>query len=137
MWCLLTFIIAIAVGIAAGVLSEKREWYRWEPVTTPVCVLSLAYGIIGLLAFIFTDSAETDYRKYMKAKSECELLKTEANVSMETVTYFTEYIDSMNKRIEKSKKYKDHWYLKNFYNEETAALEPLNYDTVNVKIVLK
>lgn len=136
MWCLLTILISLVLGIIAGVMTDKREYERWLPVTIPLCVVFFVYGGVGLFLYVCKDDAKREYERYMMAKSECELLKTDAEVSVETVTHFKEHIDSMNKRIRLTKKYKDHWYMKNFVNEETALLEPLNYDTINVKIIL-
>ena len=137
MWCLLTFLISLVLGITAGVLTDKRGYEKWLPITIPLCVVFLVYGGGGLLAYVFKDDAQREYEGYMKAKSECELLKTDTEVSVETVTDFKSHIDLMNKKISRAKKYKDHWYMKNFVNEETASLKPLDYDTINVSITLK
>ena len=43
----------------------------------------------------------------------------------------------MNNLIEKSAKRRDHWFLHGYYNPETAELEPLVYDTVEVVATMK
>ena len=133
MWSLVTFAVSAVVGVLLFVFASFREKF-WA---YPFAVVLLCYGMVGFLIFGTWPDAESERAEWLKAKSESELLKTDAVVDVAMVVEFKDDIDCVNNMVRRSRKYSGHWYLGAFQHTETAELETLNYDTVNVNIVIQ
>lgn len=134
MWYIVSFIFSLLLGVYFYVLCIEYSTLRF--LTTSLSALLIVYALIGTGFYSSRMSYEEDYERYLKAKCELEILKTDAQMTYSLVQDFKKDIDEINKRIERSRKYKGHWYLHGWYNPGTAELECLHYDTVNVKVIM-
>lgn len=128
---IISFIVAISIAVACGFYVEKKEHY-WMLLPT---ILFGVYGLGGLLAYTGNKTPESEHKEYVKAKSESEILKSNANIAVETAYDYTKDIERMNKLIDDSRKKCDHWFLGGFYHKETAALEKINCDSISVTLI--
>lgn len=132
---IISFVLALLVGFYMVYLSLKSQ--SFGILFTFIGILCFAYAIFIGCVYGAKPSAGDEYAEYMKAKCECEMLSSETVLTIQTVESFKSDIDHINKRIAKSKKYKDAFYIQGFYNKETAELTPISYDTVKITISIK
>lgn len=91
------------------------------------------FGTVFVLYFIYATvillshrTKKEDFAKYEKAKTEYEIIKNKCvDISTTTLIDYIDDIEKANKLIEKSKKYHDNWYLKDFYYKEIGELPVL------------
>ena len=132
---IISFVLVSLVGFYMVYLSVKAT--PFNILFTFIGILCFVYSICVGCAYSGKPSVEDEYAEYMKAKCECEMLSSETVLTIQTVENFKSDIDQINKRIAKSKKYKDTFYIQGFYNKETAELTPISYDTVKITISIK
>jgi len=90
-------------------------------------------GIVFVLYFIYAtvilcshQTKEEDFAKYEKAKTEYEIIKNKCvDISTSTLIDYIDDIEKANNLVEKSKKWHDNWYLKDFYYKEIGELPVL------------
>lgn len=128
---IISHIIAISIAAVCGVYVEKKQKY-W--LLVPTIVFGI-YGAVGMLAYTGCDSAETEKKMYVKAKSESEILKSNASIAIETAYNYTKDIEEMNSLIDRSREKCNHWFWSGYYHKETAALEKINCDSINVTLI--
>lgn len=86
-------------------------------------VVLVLYFIYATVALCCHQTKEEDFAKYEKAKTEYEIIKNKCvDISTATLIEYIYDIKEANDMIERSKKYHDNWYLKNFYYKEIAEL---------------
>ena len=114
-------IISLVVGIVLLYFYIDGKW--------PGCVLGAMFLLYGLDSIIMLASHQTkkeDLAKYEKAKTEYEIIKNKCvDISTPTLLDYIDDIEKANDLIEKSKKWHNNWYLKNFYYKETGELPVL------------
>ena len=144
MWSIISFIITIVLGgiflFLAEIVDEIVDDSKTAAILFGVFLKLMAflwiYGFVGLLWFAVSDNKDDECRRYIKAESYCEILKSDIDLPLDVVNEFKSDIDYMNKLIDKSRKRYNHPYYGSFYYKEIADLKKLNYDTINVKIKL-
>ena len=140
MWSIISFIITIVLGgiflFLAEVVDNSKAPASMYVIFILLTMFLWIYGFAGLLCFVISDSKDDEYRRYIKAESYCEILKSDVELPMYVVNEFKSDIDYMNKLIDESRKRYNHPYYGSFYYKETADLKKLNYDTIKVKIKL-
>jgi len=92
----------------------------------PGCVLGamfLAYGLDSIIILASHQTKKEDLAKYEKAKTEYEIIKNKCvDISAEMLIDYIDDIEKANDLIEKSKKWHNNWYLKDFYYKEIGEL---------------
>lgn len=144
MWSIISFCVCLFLGFITIWITNNSEELAEDPykdhnICVSFAVLTIvfwAYAITGFSFLIATDSKHIEYEKYVKAKSYCEILKTDIELPLDVIKDYKIKIESMNELIDKSKKRCNHPYYSPFYHKETGDLEKLNCDTINVKIKL-
>lgn len=114
-------IISLVVGIVLLYFYIDGKW--------PGCVLGAMFLLYGLDSIIMLASHQTkkeDLAKYEKAKTEYEIIKNKSvDISTSTLIDYIDDIEEANDLIEKSKKWHNNWYLKDFYYKEIGELPVL------------
>ncbi len=94
---------------------------------SPTCgffgFLLVLYFIYATVILFSRQTKDEDFAKYEKAKTEYEIIKNKCvDISAEMLIDYIDDIKKANDLIEKSKKWHDNWYLKDFYYKEIAEL---------------
>lgn len=114
-------IISLVVGIVL--------LYFYIDGKLPGCVLGAMFLVYGLDSIIVLASHQTkkeDLAKYEKAKTEYEIIKNKSvDISSSILLDYIDDIEKANDLVEKSKKWHNNWYLKNFYYKEIGELPVL------------
>lgn len=111
-------IISLVVGIVLLYFYIDGKW--------PGCVLGamlLLYGLNSIIMLANHQTKKEDLAKYEKAKTEYEIIKNKCvDISAPTLLDYIDDIEKANDLIEKSKKWHNNWYLKDFYYKEIGEL---------------
>jgi hypothetical protein len=116
-------IISLIAGVGLIVLHFCFDIFQEGPLFGTLLIL---YSIYATVALCFCQTKEEDFEKYEKAKTEYEIIKNKCvDISTSTLVDYIDDIKEANKLIEKSKKWHNNWYLKNFYYKEIGELPVL------------
>ena len=89
-------------------------------------LLLFLYGVYAVTVLLSHQTKEDDFAKYEKARTEYEIIKNKCvDISTSTMIDYIDDIKKANDLIEKSKKWHDNWYLKDFYYKEIGELPVL------------
>lgn len=144
MWSIISFVITIVLGgiflflaeVVDGITDDSKASATLYGIFVLLTMFLWIYGFGGLLCFAISDNKNDEHKRYIKAESYCEILKSDVELPLDVVNEFKYNIEYMNTLIDKSRKRYNHPYYGSFYYKETADLKKLNYDTINVKIKL-
>lgn len=116
-------IMSLIAGVCLIVLHFYFDIFQEGPLFGTLLIL---YSIYATVALCFCQTKEEDFEKYQKAKTEYEIIKNKCvDISTSTLVDYIDDIEEANKLIEKSKKWHNNWYLKNFYYKEISELPVL------------
>lgn len=88
--------------------------------------LLFLYGVYAGVILSSHQTKKEDFAKYEKAKAEYEIIKNKCvYISTEMLIDYIDDIKKANDLIEKSKKWHNNWYLKDFYYKEIGELQVL------------
>ena len=85
--------------------------------------LLFIYGAYAGLILLTHRTKKEDLAIYEKAKTEYEIIKNKSvDISTSTLIDYIDDIEKANNLVEKSKKWHNNWYLKDFYYKEIGEL---------------
>lgn len=132
MYYVLISLLALFSGVALAVIGSKRYWS--DLITDGLSVLLMLYGSMSLLALVFHDKKSDDMERYDRAVSEYHVMLDVRDMDYAMFNEYAKDIMSVNKLIDESKKYHDHWYLGPFYYEKVGDLDKIQIDSMTVKL---
>ena len=116
-------IISLIAGVGLMVL-----YYRFDifPNGTLPGAFLILYSIYSTVILFSHQTKEEDLAKYEKAKTEYEIIQNKCvDISTSTLIDYIDDIEKANDLVEKSKKWHNNWYLKDFYYKEIGELPVL------------
>lgn len=113
-------IISLIAGVGLMVLYYSFGIFPNGSLFGAFLILYFIYSTVILFSH---QTKEEDFAKYKKAKTEYEIIKNKCvDISTSMLIDYIDDIKKANDLIEKSKKWHDNWYLKDFYYKEIAEL---------------
>lgn len=132
------FVFAIILGIFLLWLASSNhvtEFFSSMSIILGLCIF--VYGLSAAIALLTKNDLEHDMNKYLKARTEIEILSNECStISMQIASEYYDDVSSANSLVKESRKYHNNWYLRQFYYKDIADLPLLKLDTIKAKITM-